>query len=250
MEQSKNMNIFTGTHDITAGPYIHKGTETNTYKNYIGIFVIYIIVMIIVPYYLYKYTPFSVFLTYFANVDIVANIFAITYPSYFSNIYNIDPNTIWKYISYNLISVVALSGIFIHGIHEKTKNQRSNMSIYLSMVFMTIITWVLPTKTIPYIISKIVHFIQIITLNPVPFLVSGFSSKIDNKLSTSRVATSTIENVSYYVEKFALLYYKHEHYYRMIISTVVAVSFIILEGFIIHNFISINSSPNKAFGPI
>jgi len=151
----------------------------------------------VIPYYLYNNAPFSFFLTYFANVDIVSNILTITFPEYFSHIYNINPDTIFEYISYNIISIVSLSGIFIYGINEKNKKKRSDLRILASMIVMSIITWTLPTNGIPYITNKIID-----------------------------------------IYKNTPLYNTNSKFYNIIISSGVSIMFILLEGIIIHTFIS------------
>jgi len=102
-----------------------------------------------------------------------------------------------KYISYNIISIVALSGIFIHGINEKNKKERSDLRILASMIVMSIITWTLPTDAIPYITNKIIDIL-----------------------------------------KYTHLYNKDSKFYDVIISSGVSIMFILLEGIIIHTFIS------------
>lgn len=139
---------------------LYKGREGDT-KHLIGFFITYIIVLYAVPYYLYYYAHNTLFLTYFANVDIVCNILAINFPSYFKHIYNIDPNNPTQYISYNVISLIALSGIFIHGLSLKNTNNHSDISIFLSMVIMSIVTWTLPTQLIPYLTKQVKQYLKI-----------------------------------------------------------------------------------------
>ena len=62
-------------------------SSQHIYKNVIGFIVLFIFVIIVIPYVLAMYAPFAVFITYFANVDIVANILSINYPSYFLQFY-------------------------------------------------------------------------------------------------------------------------------------------------------------------
>lgn len=130
-------------------------------KQMIGFFITYVIVLFAVPYYLYFFAHNTLFLTYFANVDIVCNILAINFPSYFNHIYNIDPNNPTQYISYNFISLVALSGIFIHGLSLKNTNNHSDISIFLSMIIMSIVTWTLPTQLIPYLTKRTKQYLKI-----------------------------------------------------------------------------------------
>jgi len=130
-------------------------------KTVIGVFVMIGIVLIYIPYYLFVAAHKTLFLTYFANVDIVANILSINFPQYFDKIYNIDPTGISQYITYNAISLIALSGIFLHGISYKNKGEYSDISILLIMVLMSIITWTLPTQLIPYLERKTKEYFDI-----------------------------------------------------------------------------------------
>lgn len=123
----------------------------------LGLFIIYIIVIIIIPILLLNYAPFSVFITWFANVDIVSNILSINYPDYFKHVYNINPGTLGEYISYNAISLIALSGIFIHGLRT---HKESKLKTLLTMIIMSIITWTLPTQAIPFINNNVDSYIE------------------------------------------------------------------------------------------
>ena len=132
-----------------------KTQENPTYiKTLIGLIIVYGVILTTIPYYLLKYTNNIIFLTYFANVDIVCNILAINFPTYFKDIYNISPDNVKQYISFNLISIIALSGIFIHGLSEKNRGV-NDLIILGSMLIMSIVTWTLPTQLIPYIVGKI-----------------------------------------------------------------------------------------------
>lgn len=115
-----------------------------------GFIVIYGIVLFLFPYYLVDLVPTSLFLTYIANVDIIANNLAINYPHLFKLFYNPETSTLFEYISYNVISIFALTGIFIYGIYH-IKRKVPEYVVLLSMITMTIITYTLPTDGIPYI---------------------------------------------------------------------------------------------------
>jgi hypothetical protein len=130
-------------------------TRLEVIKQCFGFCIIYGLVLIVIPYYLFRNSSMAIFLTYFANVDIVANNLVINFPSYFSHIYNIKPVSAFDYISYNIISLFALSGIFIYGIYHKNNTNLSDLDILFAMIVMSIITWTLPTNLIPYIFTKI-----------------------------------------------------------------------------------------------
>lgn len=129
-------------------------TSLELFKQGIGFLIIYGLVLIVIPYYLYRNSSFAIFLTYFANVDIIANNLVISYPSYFSHIYNIKPSSVFDYFSYNIITLVALSGIFMYGLDHKNNTTLSDVNILFSMVIMSIITWTLPTNLLPYLFNK------------------------------------------------------------------------------------------------
>lgn len=145
--------------------------------NLFGFITVYGLILSTFPYYLYRTVPLSVFLTYFANVDIICNILAINYPSVFKKLYNPETNTFVEYLSFNTISLVALSGIFIHGIHH-TKKKIPDHIVLLSMITMAVVTFKLPTDGIPYITNQILerdhslkeYEIEITTLISVLFL--------------------------------------------------------------------------------
>ena len=168
-------------------------------KSIIGFIVMYFIVITYIPYFLFFYAHNTLFLTYFANVDIIANILSINFPSYFKNVYDINPKNVFQYISFNVISLVALSGIFIHGIGLKNEKTHNDISILLSLVLMSIITWTLPTQLIPYLSNKVKTYIKTYTKK----------DKIDET-------------------------------YDILITSIISLLFIVLEGILIHLFIDKN----------
>lgn len=133
---------------------------TNYIKRTIGFIIVYGLILTTIPYYLLEYSHNVIFLTYFSNVDIICNILAINFPTYFTDVYNISPNNIKQYLSYNIISLIALSGIFIHGLSEKNRGI-NDLIIFGSMIIMSIVTWTLPTQLIPYIVGVVKEKLKI-----------------------------------------------------------------------------------------
>lgn len=129
-------------------------------KSTLGFIIIYGIVIIAIPYLIFNYGSKPMFLTVFANVDLISNILSINFPSYFKEAYNYDPSGATQNISYNIISLVALSGIFIHGLSKKN-DKSSDLTVFISMVIMSIITWASPTQLVPYIVNKITEIFKI-----------------------------------------------------------------------------------------
>lgn len=125
-------------------------------QSLLGFLIIYGFIVSTAPYLFYKFTVYSIFITYLANVDIVSNILSINYPSFFKYYYNPNHTTFGEFISYSVISHIALMGIFIHGI-KSCKTKKSDIVVLSTMVVMSIITYTLPTKGIPYITKRILE---------------------------------------------------------------------------------------------
>ena len=49
----------------------------------IGFLSLYLIFVFLIPYLTFNYMSFEMFITYFANVDIIANVLSVNYPDYF-----------------------------------------------------------------------------------------------------------------------------------------------------------------------
>lgn len=127
-------------------------------KNLIGFSVVYLLVIYAIPIYLYKHTSLAIFLTYLSNVDIVSNILSISFPDYFGVVYNISPDTVVKYLSFNAISLVALSGIFFHGL--KLIKKATFKQTFYSMIVMSIVTYTLPTVLIPMLVKYVDNYMK------------------------------------------------------------------------------------------
>lgn len=152
MNEKKYLNIYMSDDK-------HLKHEHSKIKDITGFIILFLVFIFVIPYLLFKYTSFAIFITYFANVDIIANILAINFPAHFHHLY--DPliqRTLWQYISFNLLSLIALTGIFLAGIHTKglTKTER-----IITMIIMAIITWTLPTQGIPYLNNKVQKYLKL-----------------------------------------------------------------------------------------
>ena len=152
MNKKKYLNIY-------MTDYKHLKHEHSKTKDITGLIILFLVFIFVIPYLLYKYTSFPIFVTYFANVDIIANILAINFPAYFHHLYDpLSQTTTWQYVSFNLLSLIALTGIFLAGIHTKglTKTER-----IITMIIMAIITWTLPTQGIPYLNNKVQKYLKL-----------------------------------------------------------------------------------------
>ena len=133
--------------------YLKKPYNNN---DIIGFFSLYFIFVFFIPYIIFNYMSFEIFITYFANVDIIANVLSVNYPDYFIKWYSVYNDTLRGYLSFNIISVVALSGIFYFGIKD---TKRSDTERLVIMIIMSIVTWTLPTLGIPYMNYKVEEYL-------------------------------------------------------------------------------------------
>jgi len=122
----------------------------------IGFLSLYLIFVFLIPYLIFNYMSFEMFITYFANVDIIANVLSVNYPDYFIKWYSVYNDTLRGYLSFNIISVAALSGIFYFGIKD---TKRSDTERLVIMITMSILTWTLPTLGIPYMNYKVEEYL-------------------------------------------------------------------------------------------
>ena len=134
----------------------HLNTPYDT-ADAVGFTILYTLIAFIIPYILFHYASFELFITYFANVDIVANILAVNFPDYFIKWYSVYNDTLRGYLSFNIISVIALSGIFYFGLASKGRSTKEKWGI---MIIMSIVTWTLPTLGIPFMNHKVEEFLE------------------------------------------------------------------------------------------
>ena len=147
-------------------------------KLWIGGILTYGLFLFLIPYYLYVNNYTALFLLYFANVDILMNIMAINFPLYFKPFYNIRPKGLYEILSFNMVNMIALSGILIRGI--SLKNERgadaNDLRILITILLIAVMTWFLPTETVPWLMNH-VHTVNrfekivITTLISVSFIV-------------------------------------------------------------------------------
>ena len=183
-------------------------------KQIFGFIFIYFFAIFCVCYYLYKYSPFIRFITYLANVDLIANVLATNFPDYFKLVYNIDPQSIVGYISYNVITLIALSGIFLYGLQLKLIGHSNTIS-FRSMIVVSIITFTLPTLLIPYMTKYFKKLSEHIALH----YIDGEHIKYSEKSQEKILTREAIERIS------------------VVISIVIAIGFILTEGYVIEHLI-------------
>ncbi len=183
------------------------------FKSVLGIIIVYIFIILFGIYITFHYFQFNYFILYISNVDLIANTLATAFPKMFKLAYNPSPDSVISYISYNSISLVALSGIFMAGLQMKLIG-RSDWVAFESMVVVAIVTYTLPTALIP-LITKLTDSI---ILNDI------LHKKITKKSD-------------------AIL--------KLIISIFIVIGFLIIEHLIINNYVYtklLSSDGKRLFG--
>ena len=191
-------------------------------KTIIGFVIIYGIVITIIPQILYNYLSFTRFITYVANVDLIANILSTNFPDYFKLTYDNDSKSLIGYISFNLITLYALSGIFLYGLQLKLIGHNDIVS-FRSMIAVSVITFTLPTLLIPYLTKHFTKLTNYIALNH----IKGDHKTKDEKTNEHILTKKTIKLIS------------------VIVSTFIALFFILLEGYFIENYLQIHKYDAK-----
>lgn len=128
-------------------------------KSFVGLLFIYLIVICSGIYLSFHYFTETRFLLYISNVDLLANTLATAFPDIFKLAYNPDPDSLITYLSYNTISMVALTGIFIAGLHMKSVGKSDAIALQ-SMIIVGIVTYTLPTNLIPILTKLSDKFIE------------------------------------------------------------------------------------------
>lgn len=183
-------------------------------KQIFGFLFIYIVVVYSICHYLYKYAPFTRFITYLANVDLICNVLATNFPDYFKLVYNVSPESLIGYLSYNIITLLALSGIFLYGLQLKLIGYSDNIT-FRSMIVVSIVTFTLPTMLIPYLTKFVKKISEKIALH----YIEGEHIKYSDKKKEKVLTNQTINRIS------------------IVISISIALGFIFAEGYIIENLV-------------
>ncbi len=183
-------------------------------KNIIGFAIVYIIILYVIPHILYKFAKFTSFITYIANVDLLANVLATNIPSYFKYTYDNESKTLLGYLSFNIISLYALSGIFLYGLQLKLVGHNNTIA-FKSMIAVSIITFTLPTLLIPFL----TRYIKKQTKHIATYYIKGKHVKVDETNNEIKLTDEAVDHIS------------------IIVSSVIALLFILVEGYFIEHFI-------------
>ena len=191
-------------------------------KTIFGFFAMYVFILYVIPYILYNYAKFTSFITYIANVDLIANVLATNFPSYFKYTYDSDSKTLLGYLSFNVISLYALSGIFLYGLQLKLVGHNNNVA-FKSMIAVSIITFTLPTLLIPFL----TRYIKIHTKHIAKNYIKGSHIEVDEKKNEIKLTNEAVDYISIFV------------------SSAIAIFFILIEGYFIENYIHKETIKNK-----
>jgi len=106
------------------------------------------------PYFIINNYGFDNLKYYLPVVDLIANTFtsAGKADNLFREVYNLNPQEPLSYISLNFINLVALSGVSWNGIEHAMNKNDLGAGIRVTLI-MYLITYLLPTNLIPFIVK-------------------------------------------------------------------------------------------------
>lgn len=120
------------------------------YKDALGFIFIYgIVIGLLIPI-MYIIAPFWLFIIYITNIDQITLALSVSFPDYFKNVYDDEANFLIPDISFHLIKIISLIGIFLYGLQMKLVG-RKDMEVLEGMIFITIITYTLPDFFLPHL---------------------------------------------------------------------------------------------------
>ncbi len=131
-----------------------KNLESNI-EHHISTISWYITFLFLIPFLITKLYSFDFLRFYFPVIDLIANAFAASgsADNIFRDLYVLSPHNILSFLSTNFINLVALVGVSWNGILHAFE-YKSVWTGVMVTVFMYIITYLVPTQMIPYIIEK------------------------------------------------------------------------------------------------
>lgn len=133
-----------------------------TFKRLIGFVVVYVFfICMLIPFLFYN-IPFWAFTIYVCNIDQIALALSVSFPDYFDYLYNDESDDLWTDISFHIIKLVSLTGIFLYGLQMKKKG-RKDIIVLEGMITIAIITYTMPEYLMPRLtnmLTKHIHDIK------------------------------------------------------------------------------------------
>ena len=123
----------------------------------IGFISWYFIFIFLIPYFIKVKYNFGHLKYYLPVLDLIANIFSVASTrkiQIFKDLYSLSPNNVISFLSTNFINLLALIGVTWNGIDIAMKRKSIKIGIMVT-VFMYVITYLLPTQGIPYIVHNL-----------------------------------------------------------------------------------------------
>lgn len=116
-----------------------------------ALFFVYGIVIFAGSYVIFHNFPFSIFVAYFANVDLISRALTHAFPEVFDDIWARDADNIVEYLSTRIIDLIALSGVFIHGI--MVHKYVSDYQAVFTMIALAFVTYTFPEEGYPRVVE-------------------------------------------------------------------------------------------------
>ena len=123
--------------------------------HHIGFIVWYIIFLGIIPFIIIKTGGIQGMRIYLPVIDLIANISSLSGKNnkqIFKDVYSLSPNNLISFISTNFVNLLALSGVAWNGVKVAMDKKSIIIGIHV-MIIMYIMTYLLPTQGIPYVVK-------------------------------------------------------------------------------------------------
>ncbi len=138
--------------------YNKDDSPENTTTHYMSLVIWYTIFVFMIPITLRNLYGFNVLRYYFPIIDLIANSFTTSGSDrLFKNLYRLSPNNLLSFLSTNFINLLALIGVSWNGILYAKNYNNIWVGVYAT-VFMYIITYLIPTQAIPFLIHKFQYY--------------------------------------------------------------------------------------------
>tara|TARA_B100001123_G_C15181349_1_gene975489 strand:+ start:183 stop:809 length:627 start_codon:yes stop_codon:yes gene_type:complete len=140
---------------------IHKKQNINIYNQIFGLLLYIIIFVMMIPIILYKYRKYTLLEVYLPNIDLIANLFSFHEGPFniWKELYVGSPTSTFALMSQIIINYIALVGLSYLFIRE-TKITKSIYRGWSLAIIMILITYLLPSQLISYIMEIFERFIS------------------------------------------------------------------------------------------
>lgn len=153
----------------------------------------YIVFLAIIPYFIRHLHSFDNLRFYFPVIDLIANAFSASggVDSLFKDLYSLSPNNIISFLSTNFINLIALMGVSWNGILHAFHYNSLWVGVTVTL-FMYLITYLIPTQMIPYVVDKVQTKLDAYTPLETDIIIFGKKIHLEDYIASIIVITMLV----------------------------------------------------------